>query len=257
MIFLRDAAEAEWVIPLVGSQLGAQGQSLNEGKVELNEIGSVSFGSGSAAEYVVDGELFDDPAGTLERLAEAEDPCWCDPHARPSQVKVRPHWHPRPQGVSLGARDLSEAVGRLSPRGRPTSWSRGLDSRTDARSGRTVDRCKPVAVVWQSYPPRDHVSPTTGVEAYEKAGSVDRVTFAPLANELLVVAGHSDVKRRKRRRQAIEAADFLPDLDAKRSALAALEGGGLGQQRPRRSPLSRGGIGRPSSDGGLPRRCVT
>jgi hypothetical protein len=226
VIFLRDITDAQCAISLVGSQLRTQGQSLNEDKIGLDEIGSYSFGTGSAAEYVVDDELFDDPAGMLERLAEAEDPVGVtsalgllrrnlDPTGLP--VLQRYRWvhetFPKQSAAYLGT---------VVPRPGVEDWI--LERMLEPAESSTAASQLHLAAVAAN----DHVSSSTGVEAYKKAADLERVSFAPLANELLVVAGHSDVKRRKRRRQAIEVADFLPDLDAKRSALAALEGGGLG-----------------------------
>jgi hypothetical protein len=226
VIFLRDLADAEWVISLVGTQLRAQGQSLNQEKIDLDEIGSYSFGAGSGAEYGSHEDLFDDPASVLERLAEAENPAGVTSalgvlrrNSDPSGVPVlkRHRWVHETFPKQSAAYFRTVIV-------RPGSEDWILDRLLEPTALPTAASQLHLAALVS----RDHVSPSTGAQAYEKAANLDRVSFAPLANELLVVAGHSEAKRRQRRREAIETADHLPDLDAKRAALAALEGGGLG-----------------------------
>jgi hypothetical protein len=63
------------------------------------------------------------------------------------------------------------------------------------------------------------VSPTIGLSLFEKGLSLDRVRFAPAANEMLVAAGRSQEKANIRQRRAVDHALEFADLDARRCLL--------------------------------------
>ena len=72
---------------------------------------------------------------------------------------------------------------------------------------------------------RRALSADTTAALFDHAAGLRRVEFAPVADQYFAVAGQSSEKLGVRRRRALELAEEMSELDAKRALLAAFRGG--------------------------------
>lgn len=222
-VFLADEVHFDALLEVVEAQLQSNGQCLNADKCEFVPAGEAVDGSVSGVGgYRM---LAEDPLEALEIHAFLGEPRGLTKAL--GLLRVR--------GDNAGVAVLRanrwiierfpKQVGTYLTAVQKTvdSWDWVLDFLQEPTSRLNAAAQLHMARV----PLRSAVPPSTAVSMFAKAQGLSRARFGPLANQLFVLAGRSGEREHVRRRRALELAEDLGELDARRSLLSAFAGGGV------------------------------
>ena len=223
VVLLPSGEDFDALVEVAEEQLGRNGQQLNRNKVrwiERNEGGAVPA---SASED--NRMLAPDPVQALMLSAELRDPRGLtkalgllrfssDPSAI-AVLEANPWVHETfPKQSAHYLRVVSPYV---------IDWDWVLDVVVaDTDTNNAAAQLHLASVL-----PKDAVPRDTGADLFDKACRLRQSEFASLAYELFAVAGRSRERSRKRRGRALEMAQELAELNAKRALLAAFEDGSV------------------------------
>lgn len=223
VVLLPSEEVLDAVVEMVDTQLGKNGQKLNLDKVKWIERGHESAVLVSAIED--GGLLASDPLQALRLNAELR----VTAGLTSALGLLRSRTNPGAIAVLKANPWVYETFPKQSARYlmavRPhvAEWDWVLDAvtaETDARNAAAQLHLSTVL-------PQAEVPRSTGATLFDKACFLPRSEFAPLCDQLFAVAGRSSERSKTRRYRALEMADQLAELNAKRGLLAAFRDGSI------------------------------
>ena len=223
VVFLPSEDAFDAVVGLADEQLGRNGQKLNQTKVEWVELGN--DGEVLASAFDGGGRLATDPLRALELNAELREPrgltsalgllrSRTDPRAI-AVLEANPWmYHTFPKQVARYLLAVGSHVNEWD-------WVLGAIL-AETHAGNAAAQLHLASVL-----PRSVISRDVGASIFDMANNLRRSKFSPLANQLFAVAGRGRERSSVRRRRALEMADEMAELNAKRGLLTAFQDGGI------------------------------